>query len=176
MGLALSGMVGAKDMAEQHFGDFEVLAIDGQTTPLSRFAGQVVLVVNTASQCGFTPQFAGLEKLWQTYRAKGLTVVGFPCNQFGGQDPGQNADIASFCQLNYGVSFPMMAKIAVNGARADPLYKWITAQAPGLLGSKSIKWNFTKFLVGKDGAVIRRYAPQDAPEKLAADIEAALAA
>jgi glutathione peroxidase-family protein len=127
----------------------------------------VLLIVNTASACGFTPQFAGLEELHQTYGDRGLVVLGFPCNQFGGQDPGSNDEIASFCQLNYGVSFPMMAKIDVNGARPRPLYRWLTAEAPGLLGSKAIKWNFTKFLVGKDGQVIRRYAPQDAPEKLA---------
>ena len=163
--------MGAKQLA-----DFDALAIDGKKVPLSRYAGKVVLAVNTASQCGFTPQFAGLEQLWQTYGRRGLVVLGFPCNQFGGQDPGANDEIASFCQLNYGVSFPMMAKIDVNGESAHPLYQWLTAEAPGLLGTKAIKWNFTKFLIGKDGQVIRRYAPQDAPEKLAADIEAALAA
>jgi glutathione peroxidase len=130
--------------------------------------------VNTASACGFTPQFGGLEKLHQAYQAQGLRVMGFPCNQFGGQDPGSNADIASFCQLNFGVSFPMMEKIEVNGASAHPLYQWLCAEAPGLLGSKGIKWNFTKFLVGRDGRVLKRYAPMDKPEKLKADIEAAL--
>jgi len=133
-----------------------------------------MLIVNTASACGFTPQFGGLEKLHKAYGERGLVVLGFPCNQFGGQDPGSNDEIASFCQLNYGVTFPMMQKVNVNGAEAHPLYQWLTAEAPGLLGSKAIKWNFTKFLVGKDGRVIKRYAPQDAPEKLAADIEAAL--
>jgi glutathione peroxidase len=156
--------------------DFEARQINGQTVSLSQYQGQVLLVVNTASACGFTPQFAGLEELHKTYGAKGLAVLGFPCNQFGAQDPGSNDEIASFCQLNYGVSFPMMAKIDVNGAQADPLYKWLTAEAPGLLGFKAIKWNFTKFLVGKDGQVIKRYAPQDAPKGLAKDIEAALAA
>jgi glutathione peroxidase len=143
--------------------------------PLARFRGQPLLIVNTASACGFTPQFAGLEELHRTYGDRGLAVLGFPCNQFGAQDPGSNAEIASFCQANYGVSFPMMEKIDVNGAQAHPLYRWLTAEAPGLLGSKAIKWNFTKFLVGKDGQVIRRYAPQDKPESLAKDIEAALA-
>ena len=156
--------------------DFTVHNIQGEPVPLSRYQGQVVLVVNTASACGFTPQFAGLEELHKTYAAQGLAVLGFPCNQFGSQDPGSNEEIASFCQLNYGVDFPMMGKIDVNGAKADPLYQWLTKEAPGLLGSKAIKWNFTKFLVGRDGQVIRRYAPQDAPAKLAGDIEAALAA
>ena len=155
--------------------DFEALGIDGQPVALSQFRGQVLLIVNTASACGFTPQFGGLEKLHQRYGAQGLAVIGFPCNQFGGQDPGDNAQIASFCQKNYGVSFPMMAKIEVNGAHAHPLFQWLTSEAPGILGSKAIKWNFTKFLVGRDGRVIGRYAPMDAPEKIATDIEAALA-
>ncbi len=154
--------------------DFEALSIDGKPVPLAQFKGRPMLIVNTASACGFTPQFGGLEKLHKTYGARGLVVLGFPCNQFGSQDPGTNDEIASFCQRNYGVSFPMMEKIHVNGADAHPLYQWLTAEAPGLLGSKAIKWNFTKFLVGQDGRVIKRYAPQDAPEKLAADIEAAL--
>ncbi len=155
--------------------DFEALQMDGQSVPLSQYQGKVMLIVNTASACGFTPQFGGLEELHKEYADQGLVVLGFPCNQFGSQDPGSNDEIASFCQLNYGVSFPMMAKVDVNGADAPPLYKWLTAEAPGLLGSKAIKWNFTKFLVGKDGRVIRRYAPQDTPKKLAGDIEAALA-
>ena len=154
--------------------DFSATAIDGNTVPLERFRGQVLLIVNTASACGFTPQFAGLEELHKQYAGQGLVVLGFPCNQFGSQDPGDNAEIAGFCQRNYGVTFPMMSKIDVNGADAHPLYRWLTAEAPGLLGSKAIKWNFTKFLVGRDGRVIKRYAPQDAPEKLAHDIEAAL--
>ena len=155
--------------------DFTVRNIQGESVPLSRYQGNALLVVNTASACGFTPQFAGLEALHKTYAAQGLTVLGFPCNQFGSQDPGSNEEIASFCQLNYGVDFPMMEKIDVNGAKADPLFQWLTKEAPGLLGSKAIKWNFTKFLVGRDGQVIRRYAPQDAPAKLAKDIESALA-
>ncbi len=155
--------------------DFEALSIDGKPVSLAQFKGKPLLIVNTASACGFTPQFGGLEKLHKTYGERGLVVLGFPCNQFGSQDSGSNDEIASFCQLNYGVTFPMMEKVNVNGTEAHPLYQWLTAEAPGLLGSKAIKWNFTKFLVGKDGRVIKRYAPQDAPEKLAADIEAALA-
>ena len=154
--------------------DFEALDISGRTVRLADQAGKLLLIVNTASQCGFTPQFAGLEKLWQTYRDRGLVVMGFPSNEFGRQDPGSNDEIASFCQLNYGVSFPMMAKVDVNGGDAHPLFQWLKTEAPGLLGSKAIKWNFTKFLVGRDGQVIKRYAPQDKPERLAADIEAAL--
>lgn len=156
--------------------DFEVLSIKGRSVPLSAYAGRVLLIVNTASACGFTPQFAGLQALHERYAERGLVVLGFPCNQFGHQDPGSNEEIAGFCQRNYGVDFPMMSKIDVNGTHAAPLYRWLTAQAPGLLGTKAIKWNFTKFLVGRDGRVIRRYAPQDKPEQLAQDIEAALAA
>ena len=156
--------------------DFEALSLDGQPVPLSQYRGQVLLIVNTASACGFTPQFAGLEDLHKTYADRGLVVLGFPCNQFGSQDPGSNDQIASFCQINYGVSFPMMAKIDVNGAGAHPLYKFLTKEAPGLLGTQAIKWNFTKFLVGKDGTVLKRYAPTDTPKGLAKDIEVALAA
>ena len=156
--------------------DFEALSINGKPVALKKFQGKAMLIVNTASACGFTPQFAGLEKLHETYGPQGLVVLGFPCNQFGAQDAGSNSEIAGFCQLNYGVTFPMMAKIEVNGAQAHPLYQWLAAEAPGLLGSKSIKWNFTKFLVGKDGQVRKRYAPTDTPESLAKDIEAALAA
>ncbi len=156
--------------------EFEAQKIDGTPVALSQYKGHVMLIVNTASACGFTPQFAGLEALHQTYAAQGLVVLGFPCNQFGSQDKGSNEEIAEFCQLNYGVSFPMMTKIEVNGAQAHPLYQWLSAEAPGLLGTKAIKWNFTKFLVSKDGRVIKRYAPTDAPASLAGDIEAALAA
>ncbi len=156
--------------------DFEALGIDGQAVHLSQYQGQVMLIVNTASACGFTPQFTGLEKLHQQFGAQGLAVIGFPCNQFASQDPGDDVQISNFCQKNYGVSFQMMSKIKVNGDNAHPLYQWLTAEAPGILGSKAIKWNFTKFLVGKDGRVVKRYAPQDAPEKITKDIEATLAA
>jgi len=155
--------------------DFEALSIDGKPVALANYRGKVLLIVNTASACGFTPQFAGLEMLHESHGPQGLVVLGFPCNQFGAQDAGSNPEIAGFCQRNYGVTFPMMAKIEVNGAGAHPLYQWLAAQAPGLLGSKSIKWNFTKFLVGKDGRVLKRYAPTDKPESLAKDIGAALA-
>ncbi|OYT98589.1 MAG: glutathione peroxidase [Burkholderiales bacterium PBB1] len=156
--------------------DFDAIAIDGTPSPLSAQRGRVLLIVNTASACGFTPQFAGLEALWKAHGERGLTVIGFPCNQFGAQDPGSDAEIGSFCQKNYGVTFPMMSKVDVNGASAHPLWKWLTAEAPGLLGTKAIKWNFTKFLIGRDGQVIRRYAPTDTPASLNADIEAALSA
>jgi glutathione peroxidase len=156
--------------------DFSATSIDGAVTDMSSLRGKVVLVVNTASACGFTPQFAGLEALWTGYRDRGFAVIGFPSNEFGKQDPGTDAEIASFCQLNYGVGFPMMSKIEVNGSRAHPLWKWLTSEARGVLGTQSVKWNFTKFLVGKDGQVIARYAPTDKPESLKADIEKALAA
>lgn len=156
--------------------DFEATTIDGRPQPLSTWRGQVLLVVNTASRCGFTPQFEGLQSLWRQYGPRGLVVVGFPCNQFGSQDPGTNDEIAAFCNTNYAVDFPMMGKTDVNGEATHPLYRWLKAQAPGLLGTQAVKWNFTKFLVGRDGRVIRRYAPTDAPAALAADIEAALAA
>jgi glutathione peroxidase len=156
--------------------DFEAQTITGQSVKLSDHRGKVILIVNTASKCGFTPQFEGLEKLWQELGGQGLVILGFPCNQFGGQDPGANDEIASFCQLNYGVSFPMMAKVDVNGPKAHPLYQYLVKEAPGILGTKSIKWNFTKFLIGKDGRVLGRYAPTDAPKALRADIEKALAA
>ena len=156
--------------------DFEVLSISGERLRMRDCAGRVLLIVNTASKCGFTPQFEGLEALWKEFGERGLTVIGFPCNQFGAQDPGNNGEIAAFCQLNYGVSFPMMAKVDVNGAAADPLWKWLKGQKKGLLGTEMVKWNFTKFLVGKDGQVIERYAPNDEPAKLRGDIERALAA
>ena len=156
--------------------DFQARQIDGKDVSMAEFRGKVMLIVNTASQCGFTPQFGGLEALHKSYAGQGLAVLGFPCNQFGAQDPGSNGEISDFCQLNYGVSFPMMSKIDVNGPAAHPLYKWLSSEAPGLLGSKAIKWNFTKFLIGKDGKVIKRYAPLDKPVHLATDIEAALAA
>ena len=155
--------------------DFEALGINGELVKLDQYKGKALLIVNTASACGFTPQFGGLEELHKTYGSKGLVVLGFPCNQFGAQDAGTNDEIASFCQLNFGVTFPMMAKIEVNGPDATPLYQWLSSEAPGLMGSKAIKWNFTKFLVGKDGQVIKRYAPLDKPQALNKDIEAALA-
>ena len=155
--------------------DFSANSIQGKSLNLKQYQGKAMLIVNTASACGFTPQFGGLEQLHKTYAAKGLVVLGFPCNQFGAQDSGSNGEIAEFCQMNYGVSFAMMEKIDVNGSGAHPLYQWLSTEAPGLLGSKAIKWNFTKFLVGKDGAVIKRYAPTDKPESMAQDIEAALA-
>ena len=163
-------------MAETTIYDFEALSIDGQPAHLSTQRGKVILVVNTASACGFTPQFAGLEQLWKDYRDRGLVIVGFPSNEFGSQDPGSNDEIGAFCQRNYGVSFPMMAKVQVNGADAHPLWQWLKKQAPGLLGTEAVKWNFTKFLVGKNGQVLERYAPNDTPESLRKDIEAALAA
>ena len=156
--------------------DFSANSIQGAAVKLSQYQGKPMLIVNTASACGFTPQFGGLEELHKSYGSKGLVVLGFPCNQFGAQDSGSNGEIAEFCQLNYGVSFPMMEKINVNGSDAHPLYQWLSAEAPGLLGSKAIKWNFTKFLVGKDGVVIKRYAPTDTPASMSKDIEAALAA
>ena len=160
---------------EQTLSDFSATTLDGRPQDLSAYAGQVVLVVNTASECGLTPQFEGLEQLWQDYRDRGLVVLGFPCNQFGGQEPGEAEQIGEFCQRNYGVSFPMFDKIEVNGDGAHPLFQWLRQEKGGLLGS-TIKWNFTKFLVGRDGRVLDRYAPTTAPESLTGDIEKALAA
>ena len=145
----------------------------GQDHSLEDYRGQVLLIVNTASRCGFTPQFAGLESLYKRYKDRGFTVLGFPCNQFGGQDPGSQDEIVAFCQLNYGVSFPMLGKIEVNGRGADPLFEHLKNAAPGTLG-KRIKWNFTKFLIGRGGEVVKRYAPSTTPEAIAADIEALL--
>ena len=154
--------------------DFEALATDGTPVALGAHRGKVLLIVNTASACGFTPQFAGLETLWRTWRDRGLVVLGFPSNEFGAQDPGSNAEIASFCQLNYGVTFQVLSKVHVNGAQAHPLWHWLTAQAPGLLGTRAVKWNFTKFLVGRDGQGVQRYAPTVKPQALEPAIEAAL--
>jgi glutathione peroxidase len=165
-----------KNNAMKTIFDFEAVQMNGQSLSLRQLQGQVMLIVNTASACGFTPQLGGLEKIHQAYKDQGLAVLGFPCNQFGNQDPASNAVIADFCQVNYGVSFTMMQKVEVNGADAHPLYQWLCAEAPGLLGSKAIKWNFTKFLVGRDGRVLKRYASMDKPEKMDHDIEAALAA
>ena len=161
-------------MSESVF-DFHAVSIRGEPADLTSQRGKVLLIVNTASECGFTPQFKGLEQLWQDYGPKGLVVIGFPSNEFGGQDPGSNDQIASFCELNYGVSFPMMEKIKVNGGEAHPLWKFLKSEKPGFLGTEAIKWNFTKFLIDRNGQVIKRYAPNDPPEKLRSDIEAALA-
>jgi glutathione peroxidase len=155
--------------------DFSATSITGDEVDLSAYAGQVVLVVNTASKCGFTPQYSGLQELHEAYAGHDLVVLGFPCNQFGSQEPGDATQIGSFCQKNYGVTFPMMEKVEVNGPNSHPLYEWLRAEKGGLLGGK-IKWNFTKFLVGRDGQVIDRYAPTTKPEKLRGDIEKALSA
>jgi glutathione peroxidase len=154
--------------------DFSATGIDGQPVDLSIYAGKVLLVVNVASRCGFTPQYAGLQQLWQDYRARGLVVLGFPCDQFGHQEPGDEAEIRSFCSLNYDVDFPMFAKVEVNGPDAHPLWAWLKEEKSGFLGIDAIKWNFTKFLVGRDGRVRKRFAPNDAPESLRGEIEAAL--
>ena len=155
--------------------DFTATSLDGQEVDLSAYAGQVVLVVNTASECGFTPQYEGLQQLHETYADQGFTVIGFPCDQFGGQEPGDEAQIGAFCAKNYGVTFPMMSKVEVNGDNAHPGYAWLRSEKGGMLGSK-IKWNFTKYLGGKDGQVIDRYAPTTKPEKIAGDVEKALEA
>ena len=154
--------------------NFQAETLDGHPIRLAEFAGKVLLIVNTASQCGFTPQYAGLEKLYQTYKDRGLEVLGFPCNQFGSQEPGSAVDIGVFCEKNYGVSFPMFAKIEVNGENAHPLYRFLKKEKPGLLGplgGGAIKWNFTKFLVNREGQVVARYASTTKPESLAKDIE-----
>lgn len=158
-------------MATQSVYDFEVTTIHHEKITLASYHGKVMLIVNTASECGFTPQFEGLEKLYKLYESKGFIVLGFPCNQFAGQEPLNDAGIENFCRINYGVTFPMFAKIDVNGASAHPLYSYLKQQAPGILGSEAVKWNFTKFLVDKKGKVIHRYAPSSSPESIAADIE-----
>jgi glutathione peroxidase len=150
--------------------DFTAQTLDGKPAPLADYRGRVVLIVNTASKCGFTPQYTGLEALWRDYKDKGLTILGFPCNQFGAQEPGNADEIANFCSTTYDVSFPMMAKIDVNGPKTDPLYAWLKSQKGGLLGA-SIKWNFTKFLVDKTGKVAGRFAPTDTPRSLKGAIE-----
>lgn len=154
--------------------DFSVRTLSGEEVPLRQYAGKTLLIVNTASQCGFTPQYAGLERLYQQYGARGLVVLGFPCNQFGAQEPGSAEEIRSFCDTTFGVTFPMFAKIDVKGSGAHPLYQWLTAEKRGVLGTHAIKWNFTKFLVGADGRVLKRYAPTTKPEELQQDIEAVL--
>ena len=154
--------------------DFSALTIDGIDQPLAQYRGHPLLIVNVASKCGFTPQYAGLEALYEKYHARGLEVLGFPCDQFGHQEPGGEAEIKQFCSLTYGVSFPMFAKIKVNGTDAHPLYEYLKETLPGILGLEAIKWNFTKFLVGRDGVPIKRYAPADKPESMESDVEAAL--
>jgi glutathione peroxidase len=151
--------------------DFTATKPGGKDENLADKLGKVVLVVNTASKCGFTPQYDGLEALYQKYKDQGFEIMAFPCNQFGGQEPGSADEIAEFCKVNFGLSFPLMAKVEVNGAGEAPLYSWLKSEAPGLMGTKSIKWNFTKFLIGRDGKVVRRYAPTDKPESLSKDIE-----
>jgi glutathione peroxidase len=156
--------------------DFQVQSVSGDALPLTEFAGQVVVVVNVASQCGMTPQYAGLEKLYRAYRDRGFTVLGCPCNQFGGQEPGTEAEISSFCELNYDVTFPLTAKMDVNGDDAHPMWTWLKEEQPGVLGTRSVKWNFTKFLVGRDGEVIERFSSREEPEAMIPAIETALAA
>lgn len=151
--------------------EYNARLINGEEISLNRFEGEVALIVNTASKCGFTPQYAELQGLYEKYKEKGFTILGFPCNQFMNQEPGSDEDIESFCKLNYGVTFPMFAKIDVNGSGADPLFSYLSEEAPGIMGSKSIKWNFTKFLIGRDGKPIKRFAPNDKPADLAKDIE-----
>ena len=154
-------------------GDFKATGIDGTETDLATYEGRVVLVVNTASQCGFTPQYQGLQELQDTYGERGFTVLGFPCDQFGGQEPGSEEEIASFCERSFGVDFPLFAKVDVNGDEAHPLFAWLRKEKSGLLGGR-IKWNFTKFLIGRDGAVVDRFGPTTKPEKIGADIERVL--
>jgi glutathione peroxidase len=155
--------------------DYSATTIDGAQQPLSQYRGHVLLIVNVASKCGFTPQYTGLEALYREYQQRGFLVLGFPCDQFGHQEPGDEAEIRNFCSLTYDVTFPLFAKINVNGADAHPLYRFLKQARPGLLGLEAIKWNFTKFLVGKDGEPVKRYAPSDKPESLAADVEQAIA-
>ncbi|MCY7312234.1 MAG: glutathione peroxidase [Pseudoxanthomonas sp.] len=154
--------------------DFQAADIDGEPVDLSEYRGKALLIVNVASKCGFTPQYTGLEQLWKDYRDKGLVVLGFPCDQFGSQEPGSEEEIKNFCSLTYEVDFPLFAKIDVNGDQAHPLWKWLKQEKSGLLGIGAIKWNFSKFLVGRDGKVLKRFAPTDTPESLVADIESAL--
>jgi len=156
--------------------DFSARAIDGTEQFLETYRGRVLLVVNVASKCGFTPQYAGLEDLYRSFHDDGLTVLGFPCDQFGHQEPGDEAEIQNFCSTQYDITFPLFAKIDVNGANAHPLYQWLKGEKPGVFGTEGIKWNFTKFLVGRDGRVIKRYAPTDRPASLREDIEKALSA
>ena len=162
-------------MSDAHtIADFTAKLPNGEEVSLAEKLGKVLLVVNTASKCGFTPQYDGLEALWRKHGSEGFEVIAFPCNQFGAQEPGDAEAIDSFCKINFGLSFPLMAKIDVNGSGAPPLYDWMKSEAPGLMGTRSIKWNFTKFLIGRDGKVVRRYAPTDKPEDIEEDIVALL--
>lgn len=162
------------DQINENIYDLPFLDSKKNSITLSDYRGKVILVVNVASKCGFTPQYEGLEKIYQAYKNKDFIIVGFPCNQFGAQEPGSISEIQQFCQINYGVSFPVMAKVDVNGAEAAPLFQHLKSEAPGILGTEAIKWNFTKFLIGKNGKVLSRYAPQTKPEDLSSDIEKAL--
>jgi len=155
--------------------DIEVTTIDGKPEVMSKFKRRVLLIVNVASKCGYTPQYAGLDALYRKYKDRGLTILGFPCDQFGNQEPGDEQDIKAFCSLTYDVTFPMFAKIEVNGAGAHPLYRYLKDARPGILGTTAVKWNFTKFLVGRDGSVVKRYAPTDTPEAIEPDIVSLLA-
>lgn len=156
--------------------DYSATDLSGAPVDLAQYKGKVLLIVNTASACGFTPQYAGLEQVYQQFRDQGVVVLGFPCNQFGHQEPGTESEIGAFCEKNYGVTFPLFAKVDVNGEAAHPLFKQLKKDAPGLLGTEAIKWNFTKFLVGKDGKVVKRYAPATKPQELSGDIKKLLSA
>ncbi|UOE99930.1 glutathione peroxidase [Bdellovibrio reynosensis] len=160
----------------KNFHSFTVKSATGAEVPLEKFKDNVVLVVNVASKCGYTPQYSGLEEMYEKFKAQGFTVLAFPCNQFGAQEPGKDEEIQEFCQLNYGVKFPVMAKVDVNGSNAEPVFQYLKESAPGILGTEMIKWNFTKFLVGRDGKVLKRYAPQDEPKDMMDDVSAALKA
>lgn len=166
--------LGAIAMSANDFYSFSVKEASGKDVSISDFKGKVVLIVNVASKCGFTPQYEGLEALYDKYKEKGFVVIGFPSNEFGAQEPGSNEEIQKFCKINYGVSFPVMAKIKVNGEEADPLYKWLKTSSPGIFGTEAIKWNFTKFLIGRDGKAVGRYAPKTEPKELEKPIEKAL--
>ena len=173
--MADQNMTTHKGVEDAPIYNFEVETIDGKKVSLSQFKGKTLMIVNTASQCGFTPQYAGLETLYQKYKDKGFVVLAFPCNQFGGQEPGSNAEIAEFCGMRFKVNFPVFAKIDVNGNSAHPLYQYLCSALPGLLGTEMIKWNFTKFLVSPQGKPVKRYPPQSVPESLAEEVEGLLA-
>lgn len=163
------------DEIKNSFYDYNVKAADESNYDLSKHKGKVILVVNVASKCGFTPQYAGLETLYKEFGSKDFLILGFPCNQFGAQEPGTNQDVQQFCSLTYNVTFPVLGKVDVNGAKADPIYQFLKSEKPGVLGTEAIKWNFTKFLVGKDGQVLKRYAPNTEPKDITSDIKTALA-